>query len=245
MRRIFVYISSFLLCLTVSTAIAQKKKQIEIPQDSTRWLNGFTVKVDAASLVTSSLMNSSSYSTEGGIQLDLKHKLFPTIEFGIAGANKLASDNISFKTNGVFERIGIDFNLRKRKKDSRPTNNLFIAGLRLGMSHFDYNVTNVTITDDYWGVTETFSYLNQSTTKLWYEFVVGVQVEVLKDFYMGWSIRNKNLITQDVSGKVAPWYIPGFGQNNGSNWGFNYTLGYHFLSPKKNLKTNKVLSKQK
>ena len=118
MRRIFVYISSFLLCLTVSTAIAQKKKQIEIPQDSTRWLNGFTVKVDAASLVTSSLMNSSSYSTEGGIQLDLKHKLFPTIEFGIAGANKLASDNISFKTNGVFERIGIDFNLRKRKKDS-------------------------------------------------------------------------------------------------------------------------------
>jgi len=244
MRRIFVYISSLLLCLAVNTVVAQKKKQIVIPPDSTRWFNGFTIQVDAASLVTTSLMTNSFHSMEGGIQLDLKHKIFPTLEFGTAGATKSSTDNIGFKTNGFFERIGIDFNLRRRKVDSKPTNNLFIAGIRLGVSHFNYDVTNVTIADNYWGSSLPFNYLNQPTTKIWYEFVVGVQVEVLKNFYMGWTVRTKSLISQDVLGKVAPWYIPGFGQNNGSNWGLNYTLGYHFLSPKKHFKTNKVIPSQ-
>jgi len=245
MRRIFVYIISLLLCLVVSAVTAQKKKQIIIPPDSTHLLNGFTVHVDAASLVTSTLMNNSTYSMEGGIQLDLKHKIFPTIELGFAGANKTTNDNIGYKTNGMFERIGVDFNLRKKKKDSKPTNNLFIAGLRLGMSSFNYNVTNVTITDNYWGTNESNNYLNQHTSKIWYEIVAGVQVEVFKNFFMGWTIRDKNLLSSDAAGNVAPWYIPGFGLNNGTSWSFNYTLGYHFGSQKKNLKSNKVLLNQK
>jgi len=240
MQRIFVYLSSFLICLSVITASAQKKKQIVLPPDSTKWLNGLTVHVDAASLIIPTFSSNVLYSSEGGIQLDLKHKIFPTLELGYGGANKLEADNSGFKTNGLFERIGVDFNLRKRKPDSKPTNNLFVAGVRLGMSHFNYNVTNVSVTDQYWGGTESLNFLNQSSTKIWYEFVVGVQVEVLKNFYMGWYIRNKNLISQDNPGAVAPWYIPGFGQNNGASWGFNYTLGYHFLSPKKNLMRNKI-----
>ncbi|MDP4238889.1 MAG: DUF6048 family protein [Bacteroidota bacterium] len=246
MRRIFVYISSLLLCLAVNTAIAQKKKPIPIPPDSTRWLNGFTVQADVASLMTSTLMSHVTYSAEGGIQLDLKHRIFPTLELGVAGADKISTDNIGYKTNSLFERIGVDFNLRKRKIDSKPTNNLFIAGVRLGMSHFNYDVTNVTIADNYWGSSVPLNYLNQSVTKIWYEFVVGVQVEVIKNFYMGWTIRNKNLISQDALGKVAPWYIPGFGQNNGSSWGFNYTLGYHFGPgpKKKNSRTVQTLPNQ-
>ena|ERR1035437_9928619 len=244
MRRIFVYISSLLLCLTVVTTSAQKKKKLVMPPDSTQWLNGFTVHADLAALVIPTLSNNVIYSTEGGIQLDLKHKIFPTIELGMGGANKLTPDNAGFKTNGLFERIGVDFNLRKRKPDSKPTNNLFIAGLRLGMSHFNYDVTNVGVTDEYWGVSQPLNFLNQSTTKVWYEIVVGVQVEVIKNFYMGWTIRNKNLISSDIPGNVAPWYIPGFGQNNGANWGFNYTLGYHFWPQKKQIKHTKVLPVQ-
>jgi len=240
MQRIFVYISSLLLCLSVNTSIAQQKKQIINHPDSTRWLNGFTLHIDAASILTSTFMNSGIYSTEGGFQLDLKHKIFPTIELGVAGANKFSTDNINFKTNGLFERIGVDFNLRKNKPDSKPTNNLFLAGIRLGMSNFNYNVTNVTITDNFWGGSKTFDYPSQNSTKIWYEFVVGVQVEVITNFYMGWNIRNKNLISKDILGEVAPWYIPGFGQNNGSTWGFNYIVGYHFWPQKKAIKNKKI-----
>jgi len=245
MRRIFVFISSFLLCTLVSTTIAQKKKQIIVPPDSTKLLNGFTVHIDAASVVTSAFMNNSTYSTEGGIQMDLKHRIFPTFEIGMAGANKLTPDNIRYKTNGLFERIGVDFNLGKKKKDTKPTNNLFTAGIRIGRSNFNYDVTNLKITDDYWGGTEAINYLSQPVTKIWYEIVVGVQVEVFRNFYMGWAIRDKNLFSKDVPGEVAPWYIPGFGLNNGTSWGFNYTIGYHFFSQKKSLKNNKVLINQK
>jgi len=215
-----------------------------MPPDSTKWMNGFTVHADLGALAIPSLSNNVLYSMEGGLQLDLKHKIFPTIELGLAGANKVTPDNSVFKTNGLFERIGVDFNLRKKKPDSKPTNNLFIAGVRLGTSHFSYNVTNVAVTDEYWGGSQILNFTNQATTKVWYEFVVGVQVEVIKNFYMGWTIRNKNLISQDTPGKVAPWYIPGFGQNNGANWGFNYTLGYHFWPQKKQLKNTKVSSVQ-
>jgi hypothetical protein len=247
MRRIFVYISSILLCLLLTTVSAQKKKNkpIVVPPDSTVWLNGFTVQADVGSLITSTLMSGDSYSSEAAIQMDLKHRIFPTFELGVAGANKLTPDNIGFKTNGTFERLGVDFNLRKRKIDSKPTNNLFIAGLRIGMSHFNYNVTNVQVTNDYWGGSVPLNYMNQTSSKIWYEIVVGVQVEVLKNVFMGWTIRNKNLISQDIPGVIAPWYIPGFGQNNGSNWGFNYTLGYHFGPKNKYIKSKKVLLNQK
>lgn len=241
MRRILVFISSFLLCLIVSTTNAQKKKQIIVLPDSTKLLNGFTVHVDAASLVTSTVITSSTYSTEGGIQMDLRHRIFPTFEIGMAGANKLTQDNSRYKTNGLFERIGVDFNLGKKKKDTKPTNNLFIAGLRIGMSKFNYDISNLTVTDNYWGGSETVNYLNQPATKIWYEIVAGVQVEVFKNFYMGWYVRDKNLISTDASGEPSPWYIPGFGLNNGTSWGFNYTVGYHFFAQKKSLKSNRVI----
>ena len=249
MRRIFVYIISLssiiLLCLPVTTVMAQKKKQISIPADSTRWLNGFIVNVDVASLVTSTFMSNGIYSSEAGIQLDLKHKFFPTLEVGVAGANKVSNDNINFKTNGLFERFGVDFNLRKKKPDSKPTNNLFTAGIRLGRSNFNYNVTNVLIADNYWGGSTLIDYPTQNATKIWYEFVVGVQVEVIRNFYMGWNIRVRNLLSKDIAGEVSPWYIPGFGQNNSSNYGFNYTMGYHFLQQKKPVKKTNVILIQK
>ena len=246
MRRTFVYlISSILLCISVSTALAQKKKQIAIPADSTRWLNGFTVNVDVASLATSTFINNGMYSSEAGIQLDLKHKFFPTIEVGVAGANKVSTDNIKFKTNGLFERFGVDFNLRKKKPDSKPTNNLFTAGLRLGMSNFNYDVTNVTLADNYWGGSTSINYPTQNVSKIWYEFVIGVQVEVIKSFYLGWNLRIRNLISKDIQGVVSPWYIHGFGQNKSSNYGFNYTVGYHFWPEKKIVKKTNVIIIQK
>ena len=70
-------------------------------------------------------------------------------------------------------------------------------------------------------------------------------MEVFKNFYMGWYVRDKNLISTDVSGEPSPWYIPGFGLNNGTSWGFNYTVGYHFFAQKKVLKNNRVLINQK
>jgi hypothetical protein len=207
---------------------AQKKIIESSDTIKTPLYNGFMIQADIASVVTSALSNGVTYSYEAGIQVDLKHKYYPVIELGFAGANKTTPENIGFITNAPFGKIGIDFNILKKKKDSKPTNNLFLMGVRLGMTNFNYKLTNVTITDNYWGGSEVVLAGTNTTSKIWWEIVAGVRVEVVKNIYMGWNVRIKNLLSQDAVGVVSPWYIPGFGINTASNWGFNYTIGYHF-----------------
>jgi len=227
MRSTYKYIISLLLLFCVISVRAQEKKD-STKLAKTLLLNGVTVQADIASLIGSILSKGETYSTEGSVQIDLKHKYYPVVELGFGGANKLSADNIGFKANGLFGRIGVDINLLKQKKDAKPSNNLFLAGARIGITNFSYDITNVSITDNYWGGTEILNYPNQYATKVWFEIVAGVRVEVFKNIFMGWTVRNKNLLNQDTEGNISSWYIPGFGINGGSTWGFSYTLGYRF-----------------
>ena len=226
MRSIYKYTISVCLCLVTFSLQAQKVKTKPEMTD-VKWFNGLTVQADLASLVVSAL-GGDNYSMEGGVQVDLKHKYYPIIEVGMAGANKTSIENIGYKTSGLFSRLGLDINLIKQKKDSKPTKNLFLTGIRIGMTHFKYDYTDISIKNDFWGGTETLDYSKIPSTKIWYEIIVGVRVEVVKNIFMGWSIRNKNLISSDLTGEVLPWYIPGYGLNASNNWGINYTLGYKF-----------------
>ncbi len=228
MRSILRYIISFVLLLNLSNIGAQEKKAEGNAVVKTPLLNGFTVQLDVASLAYNFISNGETYSSEASVQADLKHKYFPIVEVGFGGADKVTADNSGFKTNGLFGRIGLDLNLLKQKEGAKPTNNLFLAGVRLGFTSFLYDISNVTISDNYWGSTEILNYESQSATKVWYEIVAGVKVEVFKNIYMGWTVRTKNLLNQDTEGKVSPWYVPGFGVNTSSTWGFSYSIGYRF-----------------
>jgi hypothetical protein len=239
MQRTFKYISSLVLCLlVVYSAQAQKKinPKTKLVTDTIKvpFFNGISVQGDVASMASSFLSNGDTYSYEAAVQADFKHKYFPVFELGYAGADKLTIEKVGFKTNAFFGRAGIDFNVLKQKKDSKPTTNLLLVGLRLGMANFNYNTSNIAIADDYWGgSTQTINYDNISTTKIWYEITAGIRVEILKNIFMGWTVRSKTLISKDVDGVVTPWYIPGFGINKSSNLGFNYTIGYKFQLPAK------------
>ena len=238
MLKTFKYISSLIFCmLMVYSVQAQKIKiQKKTVSDSipVPFFNGIIVEGDIASVASSVLSNGGTHSYEGAVKIDLKHKFYPTFEFGYASADKLTVDNIGFSTNGAFWRGGIDINMLKQKKAANAINSMLLLGVRLGVSSFNYNITNVTITDEYWGgPAQTMNYNNLSTTKVWLELTAGIRVEVLKNIYMGWTIRNKNLLTSTADGAVTPWYIPGFGTNKSSNLGLNYTIGYKFQLPSK------------
>lgn len=229
-----------MLCMFTLTVQAQPAKKV-IRIDNAPFFNGITIQADVASVASSLFSNGETYSYEAGAQVDLRHKYYPVVELGFAGANKTSNNDIIFKTNGLFGRVGFDINILKPKKDEKPTSNLFLVGLRVGMTNFKYNLSNVTITDDYWGGTYPVDYSNlKPITKVWYEIVAGIRVQVVKNIFMGWTIRNKNMLSQDVAGNAAPWYVPGFGTNTGSNWGFNYTIGYKFQLPLKNKKTENL-----
>lgn len=229
MQNTYKYIIfSILWVLVISPTNAQTEKK-DTTSISGPWFNGLRAEIDLAPIVSSFMGNGEIFSYEGAIQAYVLNKYYPVLEIGYAGANHSTLSDINYKTNGMFARLGVDFNLVKPKKGAKPINNVFLAGARLGFSSFKYDMTNIVVTDDYWNETTTLNFSNEPATKLWFEVVAGMRVEIFKNIYMGWSIRNRHILGQSVTGEMSPWYIPGFGKNiNGSNWGVNYSVGYKF-----------------
>ena len=213
-------------CICILNAQANKQKPDSVLKTTFR---GIRVEIDLAPVVSNFIYNGERFSYESGIYANIKQKYFPAVEVGYAGADKTTTENIHFKTSGIFGRVGVDFNLMKPKKDKLPTNNIFFAGVRLAFSPFTYSLTGITVPNDYWGPAVSQNFNNESTTKVWFEIVAGMRVEVSKRIYMGWTARNKSLIGEDIPGEVQPWYVPGFGiKGTGKNWGINYSIGYKF-----------------
>jgi outer membrane receptor protein involved in Fe transport len=99
----------------------------------------------------------------------------------------------------------------------------------LGYSPFSYNYKNISVTDVYWNQTVSQDIENIKTSRTWLELVAGVRVEIAKNIFMGWSVRNKKLFGTDLPGELSPYYIPCFGvKGDGKAWGVNYSVGYRF-----------------
>lgn len=218
-----------LFCITSIHFTNAQANKLKTDSVIKAYYRGFRVDVDLASPITTLLNNGDKFGYEADIAVDLKHKYFPTIEVGYAGADKSIPAGASFSTKGMYSRFGIDFNLIKPKKDKVPLNHIFFAGVRLAFSPMSYNYSNLLIHDGYWNQDILHAKMDQKTTKVWFEIVAGMRVEISKNIYMGWTVRNKKLFGEDTVGEFSPWYVPGFGiKGDGKSWGMNYSIGYKF-----------------
>ncbi|HRZ97893.1 MAG TPA: DUF6048 family protein [Paludibacter sp.] len=211
---------------TVNAQNQNNKDSVKI--DKINFINGIRIELDVSPVITTLLSKGDTYSFEGAVQTTLFQKYFPVFELGFAGANRTSTENVNFTTNGGFFRVGTDFSVMKPKKIPGKFQNFFLVGARLGFSNFTYNMTNVNVYDEYWDVSKTYDFNDVAATKVWFEIAAGIRVEIINNIYMGWTLRNKRMLTNDAEGKISPWYIPGFGVNATSNWGVNYALGYKF-----------------
>lgn len=188
---------------------------------------GTTVKLDLFNTVyTLAATGGKTYSYEAAANVNLLNKYFPTIEIGYAGADQTMANDAHFNGTGAFMRIGSDFNLMKKKKNT--SGNFFLGGVRFGMAMQQFDTDNLLITDNYWNTTQTINYTDQFKFDCWAEIVAGIQVNVYRNFTMGWAVRAKFLITRGNEGQLYAWYIPGYGTKDTNNWGFNYYIAYTF-----------------
>jgi len=209
---------------------AQNAKKSKAVQDTVHvaFYNGIRAEIDISPIVKS-FLSKETYSYEGSLQANILKKYFPVLELGYAGADKTTSEAVNFQTSGAFARLGVDFNLMKPKKDAKPTNNLFLAGVRLGFSSFNYDITNIQIYDSYWNENTIKNFNDINANKFWMEITGGVHVEVAKNIFMGWTARYKNMFGKPETGVLSPWYVPGFGINSSGNvWDLTYSIGYNF-----------------
>lgn len=157
--------------------------------------------------------------------LNLYNKYFPVAELGIGMADDTPEDgNYTYKgKTTLFAKVGMNYNFMA-DKDARYQ---LYAGLRFGWSAFRYDVTDITVGDGYWADSHTFDILDQKSHAFWGELLVGLQVNIVKNFSLGWAVRYQVPFSIKDNVNSRPWYIPGFGiRDNKLN--VNLSLIYEF-----------------
>ncbi len=206
-----------LVCL-FSTAVSAREYA------DTAVYQGLSLKLDLATPVMEVARSAGRIQDyELAINVRLARRWYPTIELGYALADCTA-DGGHHTGQGGFGRIGLDISTLKKG----VAENCLTVGLRVGTSYQSYQLTDVVQKVDYWQ-TPTLSYLNQNHWDAWGEIVAGCQVQIAKGFQMGWYVRLKVLFTRTATdGGPLPYYMPGFGFRDDTNWGINYYLGWKF-----------------
>lgn len=161
--------------------------------------------------------------------LNIKNRYLPVVEVGFGQANITPEDgNFTYKSKmAIYGKIGMNYNFMF----AHDPKYLLYAGVRLGASRFNYDVTGVTVDNSYWGKGEsTFDLTGQSSSALWGEVLAGIQVEIFKNFSLGWSVRYNLPINIKDLPNSRPYYIPGLGVRDNKlsvTLSLSYTLPLH------------------
>lgn len=210
-------------------AVKQKAKE-EIKADTIPFYNGTYVGVDLFGL-GSKLLGGDFLSSEVNVRVNLKKKFIPTVEIGFGQTDTWSDTGIHYKSAAPYFRVGADYNVVKE---------YLYVGLCYGFSSFKYDISstpfsdpiyggsmaNPGLIDGIWGGSVPYHYNGLKSNMQWLELVAGVNVQIYKSFYMGWTLRFKFKTAGSISEHGNPWYVPGFGEYDSSNIGITYTLIY-------------------
>ncbi|WP_438964711.1 DUF6048 family protein, partial [Winogradskyella sp.] len=132
---------------------------------------------------------------------------------------------------GSYFKGGIDLNFYRNWLDME---NMIYAGFRAGASTFSqtlnsYGVYN--INNQYWNeqVSINESEEFKGLTATWLEIQIGIKAEMFNNFYAGFNVQLKGLITETEPNNFENLYIPGFNRTYDSGrfgTGFNFNLSY-------------------
>ncbi|MEN8227945.1 MAG: DUF6048 family protein [Bacteroidota bacterium] len=152
--------------------------------------------------------------------------IYPVVELGFSTMSE-STDLFDYASGGSYGRLGLDYNVLPMK--DRSVHHTFTVGARYGISLFTHRTENMFIQNAYWGDLTLDSY--ESTLRgQWIELVGGMKAEVASNLFLGWSLRYKILLNQDMDQTVTPQLIPGYG-NGTNNRGFGLTYSIFYKIP--------------
>ena len=187
---------------------------------------GIQVKLDIGNMALEMLVSEAKVLTfEGAVSVRLKNRFYPTMELGYANAQTSAEGGFS-NGQGAFAKLGLDIN-GLRKNPEHP--NALLIGIRVATALQGYEMKNIKVSDPYWQTADRLYRGGEFRCDVWGEIVAGVNVQIWEGLMMGWYARLKILFTRkSKNNSVMPYYVPGYGYRDNTNWGFNYYIGYKF-----------------
>jgi len=222
--KIFNYSLTIALLLLVLTSSAQETEKKKIPKRTDNFIHmpGLRLGVDITRPFQDLWTKGNRYGSEFSGDVEVKPNLYAAAEVGWEKF-KLEHDFVNYESSGAFLRIGVDYNLLEA--ESTDEKDIFYAGIRYAAGLANQKV-NAYYFDGYWGDT-TGSFPKQNFNSHWLEVILGLKGEILKNFYMGWSVRAKFMVAH-TNFEIPPIYFtPGFGKTeNGVALDFSYSLYY-------------------
>jgi hypothetical protein len=160
---------------------------------------------------------------------------------------QLDKPTFSYTNDGNYLRFGADINFMHED----PHNNVAFFGLRYATASFkdqlNYTTSQIIQSETGWPNT-TESIANDHVNARWIEMVTGMKIRVVKQLYLGFTVRYKIFMNPNGASGLKPYYIPGFGKNIGkSAFGFNYYISYRLPFRKKTVfldENEKVIKKK-
>ncbi|OUU27682.1 MAG: hypothetical protein CBB97_05730 [Candidatus Endolissoclinum sp. TMED37] len=170
---------------------------------------------------------------EAVADLRVGEKFFLALELGNVETTQQV-EQVNFTTKGTYLKLGFDYNMYE---NWQGMDNHVTIGLRFASSSHSQFLHNYTILDRtrFWPSSDlpiTTGYATGERPNLnaqWFEVVVGFKVQLLKNIYMGLSLRLNRLLNDKLPENFDNIYIPGFNKKTEDNIfgaGFNYTLTY-------------------
>ncbi|MDR1860053.1 MAG: DUF6048 family protein [Bacteroidales bacterium] len=168
--------------------------------------------------------------------VELVPNIFPVVEAG-AESYKIDHDYINYNSSGGFVRLGLDYNLLEAQ-DPSERSTLYV-GFRYGLSVSTQQIESYTL-NNYWE-TVSGAFHAQTYGAQWLEGVFGMTGEIMKNLYLGWSIRLKVNVYQGSKHDMPPAsFNAGYGKTAKSRFDMTYSLYYtipfKFHRPEKNAK---------
>lgn len=151
---------------------------------------------------------------------------FPVVEMGVGFSNAWPNDGrFHFKVApSFFARIGMNYNFLYK---SNPDYQVYL-GLRAGMSHFNYDITNISAGSDYYTEGGPKQMMGLNSTAYYGQVLAGLKVKLWRFISMGWSVRYGFMFKQKFSDPDYPaWFTPGHGTSSPISATFSliFTIG--------------------
>lgn len=219
---------SFLLCCVL--AFSQESQTLQKDSIVHKDKYGIRVGVDLSKPIRAMLdENYKGLELAGDIRIS--RKFYIAAEIG--SEEKYSEEDLyKFNTKGSYIKGGIDYNTYENWYGMQ---NLIHAGLRVGVGSFSQELLEYRIynSDQYWneGNTSGDKLIGKydGLTAQWVEFILGIKAEIIKNIYLGASVRLNYLVNHTEASHFPNLYIPGYNKvTDDSNFGigYNYTLTY-------------------
>lgn len=161
-------------------------------------------------------------------ELSMWNRIHPIVEVGAGWANSTPEDmNFTYKGKlSLYGKLGANYNF---SFNSSP-DYVAMVGLRAGYSSFKYDITDISLVNDYWGQNKTIEILDQKSHALWCELMLSLKIKLVGNLSAGWAFKYHFLLNHKSNTNSEPWYIPGFGSRTGHiTGGFSlyYTIPLH------------------